>query len=109
MKTLPGHVSLFDTAVAYARHSDPETSHEAAKSVKDITALQERIILLLERYGPLTDHELIESFRSAYPLFKATDQSIRSRRAELRDEGRVFFSGLFGKTPSGRESRKWMA
>lgn len=96
---------------AQARASDPETSREAAQSISPerITATKERILAVLRIYKPLTHQEIIEVFRSAYPDFAVTDQSIRSRCKELERSGLIWFAGEYGETSSGRRSRKWAA
>ena len=96
---------------AHARISDPETSHEAASSVSDISETQIIIRALLAGY-PMTDEELIRSYQNAVeqkiaPM--ASESGIRSRRAELVDRGLVRDSGRFGTTRSGRRSKIWEA
>lgn len=90
---------------AHARATDPETSQEAAESVRNITQVHERILDLLREQGPLTDEALIRHYGFWYT--PPTDQSIRSRRAELVKAGKVVFSGLYGLTKTGRRSREW--
>ena len=99
--------NLFD--VAHARRLDPETSHAAAASVSPerISKQKESILAVLSVYGPLTDNEMIEVFRSAYPHFVVTDQSLRSRRAQLTTEQKVRFAGSYGESPTGKKARKW--
>lgn len=97
--------------MALARLSDPETSHEAAASVKNITTTQAQILkILCER--PMTDEALV----AAYGLYvkhnyapKASESGIRSRRAELVRSGRVVDTGNRQKLSSGRHAIVWAA
>ncbi len=92
----------------YARTADPYTSHEAAKSVTKVTETQQAILELLER--AMTDEQLVNAYYSAVLMGKqypqATQQGIRSRRAELARKGLVVIvtSSL---TSSGRKARVW--
>lgn len=69
---------------ALARNTDPITSHEAAAGVRNLSFQKEAIIRALKVHGPMPDVRLIE--RTA---FLSSDQSIRSRRAELVRAGLV--------------------
>lgn len=69
---------------AHARNSDPETSHEAAASISNLSFQHEAILRAFQFHGPMPDVRLIE--RTAY---LSTDQSVRSRRAELVRLGKV--------------------
>lgn len=77
---------------AHSRTTDPVTSGMAAASVVDLSATQRRVLAL---FGDPADHveftrdSLIEAWRSRFPDVPATDQSIRSRLAELMAEGRI--------------------
>lgn len=72
--------------MAHARLTDPQTSHDAAASVTNISKVQKAILSLLQA-SPMCDEKLIEQYRiwqqtdDRFPA--VTDQSIRSRRAEL--------------------------
>jgi len=90
-----------------ARHSDPQTSHEAADSVKHITATQEFILKLLKR--PMTDEELVNAYEVARIVGdapRASASGIRSRRHELADRGLVCCVG-FSRTVSNRKALVW--
>ena len=88
----------------YARTTDPETSHEAAKSVQYLTATQQLIIDLLKEQ-PRADHELVAVIRSKHSAFPIS--GIRSRRSELVEVGLIKDSELRVQTPSGRSSIVW--
>ena len=90
-----------------ARHTDPVTSHDAAKSVRNLTATQQRIVNLLR--FPMTDEELIDSFFVAADISGgyASPSGIRSRRAELVFRGVVVDTGERVKLRSGRHAIVW--
>lgn len=89
----------------FARKSDPQTSHDAADSVDDITETKQYILEALR--SPRNDHQMIQAFRSMLNAPAVSDQSIRSRRAELVDAGLIEDSGQREKMPSGRWSIVW--
>ena len=89
----------------HARFTDPSTSHQAAQSVNNITDTKRHILYALTT--PATDLELIERYRSSLLSPKASDSGIRSRRAELVDEGLVKDSGARVVLPSGRKAIIW--
>lgn len=94
--------------MAGARITDPETSHEAAASVKNISATQLAIMTILT--FPATDEELIDRFygmASAGLAPNASPSGIRSRRAELVAQGLVEDSGERRKLSSGRSAIVW--
>ena len=88
---------------ANARWTDPETSHLAAESVENITAVQGHILTLLDKQ-PMSDDMLVALYRRE-PI--PTPQSIRSRRAELVQQGLVEHTGTFVTMVSGRQARVW--
>ncbi len=88
---------------ANARWTDPETSHAAADSVSNITAVQGHILTLLEKQ-PMSDDMLVALYRRE-PI--PTPQSIRSRRSELVQQGLVEHTGAFITMVSGRQARVW--
>jgi len=95
---------------ARARSTDLATSHGAAASVKDITKVQARVLALFHYLGPMTDYELCHHFRlmveaGDYP--PATDQSIRSRRAELVAALRLRATTAVAYTLHGRRATVW--
>lgn len=98
-----------------ARLSDPETSHEAAKSVSSITATQAAILKLLSAF-PMTDEDLIYFYEQQIKMGaderdvpRASHSGIRSRRAELVKQGLVKDSGERHKLSSGRQAIGWIA
>jgi len=92
----------------YARFEDPSTSHQAAKSVKNITETQASILKILAE--PMTDERLIEIFQglAEYDMApKASESGIRSRRADLVKIGLVEDTGIRAKIKTGRSAIVW--
>jgi hypothetical protein len=88
------------------RMLDPNTSHEAEKSVTGL-ALSYRVILgALRDYGPMNDESLIKVWRKTQTK-TASDSGIRSRRSELAATGLVIDSGERQRMDSGRMSIVW--
>lgn len=93
----------------HARATDPQTSHDAAESVKNLSATQLIILSLLEI--PQTDEELVKNYnnlRKENPTIvpRASQSGIRSRRAELFQADRVVPVG-YALTESGRRAIVW--
>lgn len=99
--------------MAIARLTDPETSHEAAASVENITATQTAILKLLGAFA-MTDEQLVWHYEQqirmgadARDFPRASASGIRSRRAELVRLGFVKDSGKRTKIASGRNAIIW--
>jgi hypothetical protein len=91
---------------ARARKSDPVTSVEAAASVKNITATQERVLFILSTFGPANDEAILAEWNMmGLPVISAS--GLRSRRKELVYVGLVEDSGARIKMASGRNSIVW--
>ena len=90
---------------AFARRTDPRTSHEAAAKVK-VTETQKKIGKALA-LGPATDEELFHRMVRMFPEDSFTPQSVRSRRAELVKSGFIVWTGDYGKTGVGNKSMIW--
>jgi phosphohistidine swiveling domain-containing protein len=88
----------------FARTTDPETSHEAAESVTNITPLKQEILQRL--MTPMTDADLIEAIRVSSRLI-VTESGVRSRRAELVQAGLVKDTGARIKLATGRNAIVW--
>jgi hypothetical protein len=88
----------------FARTTDPETSHEAAESVTNITPLKQEILQRL--MTPMTDADLIEVIRTSSRLI-VTESGVRSRRAELVQAGLVKDTGARVKLATGRNAIVW--
>ena len=109
---------------AHARQSDPDTSHEAAASVGNLTGRQGAILRFLENNlekmmemvglpkSHFTDFALVlayqERWRSVLPRYPdQSDSGIRTRRKELVERGLIEDSGMRVKMPSGRKAIVW--
>jgi hypothetical protein len=100
-------VTLFSTFQAAARSGDLETSHEAARSVKNTASVRAAILRILE-HGPHTDEQIAYRYENEHPSLPMVSPSgLRSRRAELVDDGQVVDSGERRKTTSGRNAICW--
>lgn len=99
------------STVAKARNSDPATSHVAAESITaDHLSETQAAIMVILRETPMCDEKLVEQFHvweqlGRFP--KASDQSIRSRRAELVRKGMVEYAGFDELMTTGRYGRVW--
>lgn len=90
--------------VGRARGGDPQTSHDAGRSVAT-SKVHAAVLDAYDRMGPMTDEALIVwVFRMGH---KASDSSVRSRRAELVAAGKVRDSGQRATTTSGRKAIVW--
>lgn len=94
-----------------ARNSDPETSHEAAASVTNLTVKQGAVLEFFRRHEALTDEQLLELYREAEldgrPIPQQADSGIRTRRSELVDKGVLCHSG-WTTNRAGRRVRRFM-
>lgn len=98
---------------AYARSTDPSTSHAAAKSLSSDTLRQRHLAVLsvLCERGPMDDQHLLREY-PWHPAFKALPQSdsgLRTRRKELVSQGLVEDSGMKVTSSSGRQMIVWQA
>ena len=96
-----------DDLFAHARNTDPETSHEAAESISQLTERQLAVLETLHYQGPMADHVLVAAFPLQGFVVMQSPQSIRSRRAELVRGGLVEHTGGYVQTVSGRRARVW--
>lgn len=85
---------LFDPPpVAHARATDRQTSHEAARSVSDLTAKQEAVLHCLRAIGPACDVEWIDHYQRVDIYPRQSVSGLRSRRSELEGVQRVVADG----------------
>ena len=97
------------TTVARARNTDPQTSHDAAESVKRIDEQRRAILALLEG-TPMCDEKLIEQYglvwkREGYPA--PSPSGIRTRRHELVERGLVEATDYKERMKTGGWGRVW--
>jgi hypothetical protein len=91
---------------AVARRGDPDTSWAAAASLPPaiLRASQREVLSILERYGPMTDEQLVE-----WTAGRQSPSGTRTRRRELTDLGLVIDTGKRHVTKAGRRSIVWAA
>ena len=95
---------------AHARNSDPQTSHDAADSVQDLTEVQNRIMQLFDKYHSMSDEELIVAYAKQFAsYFPSSESSLRSRRSELTHKGFLVDSGRKSVTKAGRATTIWQS
>lgn len=108
LTTKNGSPRLFDEE-ARARMTDPETSYQAAASVKDLPKGQGLVLgVMLDLNRPVTDEELIAGYRVRAGMPPMSESGIRTRRSELVEKGKVRDSGERGTTQAGRSTIKWI-
>lgn len=91
---------------AFARRSDPSTSHAAADSVEStIRQSQEQVLKLFRQYKALTDTALCNLAESHG--IKQSRSGLRTRRRELVDAGLLYDTGKKIRLPSGRLAIVW--
>jgi hypothetical protein len=91
-----------------ARKTDPQTSHDAAKSVKDVSKTKQAILRLLRKHQ--SDMQLVANYSKLARQNKApraSESGIRSRRAELVKLGLVKDTGKRDKSASNRQMIVW--
>ena len=100
-----GFLDETGNVVAFARSSDPDTSHDAAQSIAPrIRALQMAVLRFAVGAGRFTDPDM-------NAFFGVTSSTYRTRRAELVERGMIRDTGerrsLNGE--SGRRHAVWEA
>jgi len=92
---------------AVARHTDPETSHEAAESIsrERITAVQRALLWLLAAWGTLSDEQIALRYPASAP--PASPSGLRTRRCELVQRGLVEHRGFTVMERTGNRTRTW--
>lgn len=87
-----------------ARNTDPETSHEAAASVRNVGGVHKTILNLLHQHGPMTDEEI---FCKLTLNSQVSPSGARSRRAELVKMSLVLDAGFRRLTAAKRQTIVW--
>lgn len=90
---------------AVARRDDPETSHEAARSLGDVRDSQREVLRLLVQHGPMTDEQIERRARESGS--RQTVSGLRTRRRELVDGGLVGWAGRWSINKNGNRTRVW--
>lgn len=102
----PRHGADETVQEAHARRTDPGTSHAAAASVRNMTALQLLILRTLREIGPCTDERLAE-YLQEHDMTTLSLSGLRTRRAELVQLGAVRDTGQTQLTLAGRSAIVW--
>lgn len=95
-----------------ARTTDPDTSRDAIPTRPKREAQKSAILTLLREVGPMTDHELAWQYnnqraRRGWPATQL--DSVRKRRAELKNDGRVVNTGSVSGFAGSPASTVWAA
>lgn len=97
--------------VPMARATDPQTSFDAAKSVRNISITHQCILGILHEHGPCTDERILAIYRYATSLNRSalwvSESGLRTRRSELVRAGKVRNSGERAMIGSGRMAIQW--
>lgn len=92
-----------------ARSTDPQTSWEAARSVR-VRESQELVLHVLMVWGPMTDEQLVERLTNrSIRDGRMSPSGARTRRSELVDLGLVVDTGQRTVLASGRRAIVWRA
>lgn len=90
---------------ARARTHDPETSHEAAASVKHLNARRRAVLVVLSMNGALCDEHMSQKYGRTPGLPIQSPSGLRTRRNELVAMGLVWHYGF--TTIRNRRARLW--
>ena len=89
---------------AYARRTDPETSQDAAASVR-VTEGQAEVLDFFMMWGPMPDHLMVSMAEGIST--RQSPSGLRTRRAELVTKGLLVWAERWVRLPSGRRARVW--
>lgn len=85
-----------------ARHSDPETSKQAAAQAKELAARHHRLILdVLQQHGPLGKDGIAARLRGLDGV------AVCRRLTELNRVGKIKPTGRNVQSTAGRAEREW--
>ena len=99
-------LALFE---AHARRGDPDTSHDAAASITDLTARRAAVLDLLRRDGWMTDETIHDHYQDGDIQPPQSPSGLRTRRSELVTLGLVCDTGEREILRSGRRAVVWRA
>lgn len=99
---------------AYARTTDPGTSHAAARSITEdaLRDSQAAVLACYREHGAMHHEQLVTLYGAHGPQRgwpRQAESGLRTRTSELVDAGYVRDSGRTVKLPSGRSSIVWAA
>ena len=102
-------LDLFSDPRTRARTTDPDTSHDAARSLTHVRESQEAVLRLFRRCGPMTDTALVSRYETVGERPVQSPSGLRTRRSELTAAGLVIDTGRRVRLPSGRRGIVWKA
>lgn len=91
---------------ARARATDPDTSHDASRSIGEMTQKRQAVLDIVTAIGGGTDEDIVDAYRSSSAP-QQTASGIRTRRAELVTMGLVRDTGRRTVRASGRSAIVW--
>lgn len=95
--------TLFDLPPLPPARRGQETQQEAARAIAPFAnELQGRVLGFIEAHGSATNEELSEGLGLKI-------QTVCGRVAELREMGRIKYSGIKRKTRAGVSAKVWVA
>jgi hypothetical protein len=84
-----------------------QTSHDARRSLPELSHRQAAVLSVLGEIGPSTDEHLVAVYRSCRDLPQQSPSGIRTRRKELADADLVVDTGRRERTLAGRMAIVW--
>jgi hypothetical protein len=93
------------------RRTDPDTSREAAESVKRMTENRTAVLNLFRQRGEMTDEEFVSTYLllSKVTVPEQSESGLRTRRSELVKMGWIEDSGETRVNATGRNCIVWRA
>jgi len=92
---------------AKARRTDPRTSHEAARSLGNLSDKQAAVLEVLDEGGDrlFTDEDLIDAYRARHG--HTAESTVRTRRGELTDAGFIEVVDAGGTSRAGNRCQRF--
>ncbi|MEE9490551.1 MAG: hypothetical protein V3V91_08960 [Thermoplasmata archaeon] len=95
------------------RKTDPDTSQDAAYSLKDVRESQRLVLDVIKECGPLCDRDIYTCLELNHDAVEGdghvmSTSGARTRRSELVEMGFVKDSGKRALTPGGGNTILWM-
>lgn len=89
-----------------ARNTDPATSHEAARRIRNVSQTEAIVLDVLKR--PRNSYELVEAYHNLKNAPRVSDARIRTVCSDLTARGLVEIIGR-EVLPSGNNGQIWVA
>lgn len=97
---------VFPDDTSRTRRNDPLSSHLAGDaSAVMVPSSRAFVLFILGELGPLSQPEIINVARARDLHF--SDSRVRSAVSELREDGRVEFTGYYHQTQFGNPTQVW--